>query len=420
MSSKPQYPRPIKSPTVVVGIDVAKRSHVAAVRTPAGEFHRPFSFRNDRRGFERLLSRIDAVMEASGGVDALYALEATGHYGHALQYYLLDRGLVVVGINPSHTKKAKELLDGSPEKSDIKDSVVIADLAAQGRGRTLAAPRGVYSDLRRLGKLRAQLVTERTRHLNRYAGLVDLVFPELASLVPSVTCHTIRCLMQEFPSAVDIGRRQYRRIHRLLRKWSIGHFSEERCRQIHSAARTSVGVTEGLDAIRLQVRLVLTSLQGVEAQLSEVELAQTNLVGQVPYSGRLLTIPEIAPVTLATILGETGDLRRYASAESLIKLAGLNLYTVSSGTFRGRTRITKRGRPLLRNIVYLAALRMSRKGKPLAEFRERLLDRIAKPQIAVASCRKILRLMYAMARDDAVFEPGRLAVADLELETISR
>ena len=75
---------------------------------------------------------------------------------------------------------------------------------------------------------------------------------------------------------------------------------------------------------------------------------------------------------------------------------------------------------MLRNIVYLAALRMSRKGKPLADFRERLLDRIAKPQIAVASCRKILRLIYAMVRDDAVFEPGRLAVADFEPATIGR
>jgi len=399
---------------LVVGIDVAKRSHVAAVRSLSGEFHRPFSFRNDRRGFERLLSRVEEVSTAKGADDVMYALEATGHYGHALQYHLLDLGLSVVGINPSHTKKAKELLDGSPEKSDVKDSVVIADLAAQGRGRALAVPRGVYSDLRRLGKLRAQLVSERTRHLNRYTGLVDLVFPELAALVPSVTCHTIRCLLQEFPSAVDIGRRQFRRVRRLMWEWSIGHFSEERCRQIHTTARTSIGVTEGLDAIRLQMRLVLTSLRNVEAQLSEVEQVQTDLVIQVPYSSRLLTIPEIAPVTLAVILGETGDLRRYASAEALIKLAGLNLYTVSSGTFRGRTRITKRGRPLLRNIVYLAALRMGREGKPLAEFRERLLDRIAKPQIAVAGCRKILRLMYAMARDDAAFEPGRLAVANLE------
>jgi transposase len=317
-----------------------------------------------------------------------------------------------VGINPAHTKRVKEILDGSPEKSDRKDAMVIADLAAQGRGRPLMVPAGVYAELRRLGKLREQLSGERTRYLNRYTGLLDLVFPELAALIPSVTRHTVRCLMREFPTAVDIASRQLRRIRRLLWKASLGHFSEERCRQIHQAAKESVGIQEGLEAVRLQMRLLLCSLDNVESQIAEVERAQAEALKQVPYAGLLLTIPEMAPMTLATILGETGDLGKYRSAAALIKLSGLNLYTLSSGTFRGRTRITKRGRPLLRRIVYMAALRMCRQGRPLREFRDRLSDRIAKPQITVACSRKLLRLMYAMVRDGVAYEAGRLAVAD--------
>jgi transposase len=384
MSSKAYHTRPIKPGTLVIGIDVAKRSHVAVVRFPDGSFHKPFTISNDRKGFERLLARVESAVSKSGTGSVLFALEATGHYGHALQHFLVSRSAMVVGINPAHTKRIKEILDGSPEKSDQKDAMIIADLAAQGRGRPLTVPVGVYAELRRLGKLRSQLSGERTRYLNRYIGLVDLVFPELGALVPDVTCHTVRCLMAEFPTAVDIAHRQWRRIRRLLWKWSIGHFSEARCRQIYEAAKGSVGVREGLEAVRLQMRLVLSSLRSVEAQIVEVERAQAEALGQVPYAGLLLTIPEMAPTTLATILGETGDLRHYRSAAAVIKLSGLNLYTLSSGTFRGRTRITKRGRPLLRQIVYMAALRMCRQGRPLREFRNRLLDRIAKPQITVA------------------------------------
>lgn len=120
----------------------------------------------------------------------------------------------------------------------------------------------------------------------------------------------------------------------------------------------------------------------------------------------------MAPTTVATILGEAGDLRHYCSAESLSKLSGLNLYTVSSGTFRGRTRITKRGRPQLRRIVYMTALRMCRQGRPLREFHDRLEGRLAKPQITVACCRKLLRLMYALVRDGVAYQPSRLAVGD--------
>ena len=414
MSSKANRPLPGKSDVLVVGIDVAKRRHVAVVRHPGGRFRKPFPFSNDRPGFERLLSRVETACQESGEGSVLFALEATGHYGHALQHFLLALSHEVVGINPAHTKRTKEILDGSPEKSDPKDSMVIADLAAQGRGFPLRVPRGVYAELRRLGKFREQLSSERTRYLNRYIGLLDLVFPELGALVPDVTCRTVRNLMAEFPTAADIASRQYRRVRRLLRKWSIGHFGDERCRQIHEASKRSVGVQEGLHALRLQLRLVLSSLDSVEAQIAAVERVQADMVQEIPYTKLLLTIPEIAPTTVATILGETGDLSRYRSAAALIKLAGLNLYTLSSGTFRGRTRITKRGRPLLRRIVYMAALRMCRRDRPLREFRDRLLDRIAAPQITVACCRKLLRLMYAMVRDGVAYQPGRLAVADPE------
>jgi transposase len=409
MSSKAIHNRPIKSDIVVVGIDVAKRRHVAAIRLPDGSIKKPFSFQNDRPGFERLISRVEQACVERGVCGTLFALEATGHYGQALQHYLLAGNRSVVGVNPAHTKRAKELLDGSPEKSDPKDAIIIADLAWQGRGRPVTQLYGVYAELRRLGKLREQLTTERTRYLNRYAGLVDLVFPELVGLVHNVTCPTIRKFLTEFPTAPDIARRQFRLIRRLLWKWSIGHFDEERCRQIHEASKHSVGVREGLEAIRLQMRLILASLCSVESQLIEVEKTQAEALRQVPYAKQLLTIPEIGPVTVATILGETGDLRQYKSAEALIKLAGLNLYSLSSGTFHGRTRITKRGRPLLRRIIYLAALRMGKHGRPLAEFHDRLLERLAKPQIAVACSRKLLRIMFAIVRDGTLYQPDRLA-----------
>jgi transposase len=409
MYSKAIRNRSIKPDIVVVGIDVAKRRHVAAIRFPDGSIKKPFSFTNDRQGFERLVSRVEIAGVASGVCEILFALEATGHYGHALQHYLLAGGRSVVGVNPAHTKRAKELLDGSPEKSDTKDAIIIADLAWQGRGRPVTQLDGVYAELRRLGKLREQLTTERTRYLNRYTGLVDLVFPELVGLVYDVTCPTIRNLLTEFPTAPDIGRRQYRLIRRLLWKWSIGHFDEERCRQIHEASKHSVGVREGLEAIRLSMRLILSSLCSVESQLSVVEKTQREALRQIPYAEQLLTIPEIGSVTVATILGETGDLRQYRSAEALIKLAGLNLYSLSSGTFHGRTRITRRGRPLLRRIIYLAALRMGKQGRPLAEFHDRLLGRLAKPQIAVACSRKLLRMMFAMVRDGTVYQPDWLA-----------
>ncbi len=84
MSSRTQSRRRIKEDILVVGIDVAKRAHVAAIRKPDGTKEKPFSFRNDRSGFERLRARSERTRERLGLNGVVFALEATGHYGHAV------------------------------------------------------------------------------------------------------------------------------------------------------------------------------------------------------------------------------------------------------------------------------------------------------------------------------------------------
>ena len=201
MRSRSKAGSVVKSEMLVAGVDVAKGRHVAVLRSGSGYRSAAFSFKNDRAGFESLLSRVKSIQEREGCTSTFFALEATGHYGHALRYFLTDQGYVVVGINPAHTKKAKELEDNSPEKSDPKDADVIADLALQGKGRLIVVPKGVFADLRRLGKLRERLVVERTRLRNRYFALVDLVFPELPALVRNAASRTMQRLFAEWPCA---------------------------------------------------------------------------------------------------------------------------------------------------------------------------------------------------------------------------
>lgn len=115
MASKAHQRRVIKSDVLVVGIDVAKRWHVAVCRRPDGRKLNAFSFGNDRAGYQKLLERADAARQRCECKSVLFALEATGHYGHTLRYFLADQECAVVSINPAHTKHAKELEDNSPE-----------------------------------------------------------------------------------------------------------------------------------------------------------------------------------------------------------------------------------------------------------------------------------------------------------------
>jgi transposase len=390
MSNKARRSRVVKPDVLVVGIDVAKRRHVAVCRRPDGFKEKPFAFTNQRSGFEKLVSNSEGSRRRNGCSTLLFALEATGHYGHALRQFLADEGYGLVGINPAHTKWAKEMEDNSPEKSDPKDAGLIADLAAQGRQR---------------------LVAERTRLTNRYHGLVDLVLPEVAGIVRDVACRTMLRMFRKWPTAADIARAEDAVFEDHLWRWSRGHIERTRIAEIHRVARDSVGLRDGLKAAKLEMRQLLAGLERVAGDLAEVEGAQEEALLRVPYARLLLSVPGLGPVSVSIILGETGDLRSYTSAEALIKLAGFNLYRIASGAFKGKTRISKRGRPLLRHQLYLAALRSGRRGGALEVFHDRLRERKTGPQVAVAGCRKLLRLLFALVRDGQEYEPGRLGVS---------
>jgi len=52
-------------------------------------------------------------------------------------------------------------------------------------------------------------------------------------------------------------------------------------------------------------------------------------------------------MTVAGFYSEVGDLNNYRHPKQIQKLAGLNLVENSSGKYKGKTTISKRGRPFL-------------------------------------------------------------------------
>jgi transposase len=191
----------------------------------------------------------------------------------------------------------------------------------------------------------------------------------------------------------------------LLKKKSKGTLGLERARAIIDAAGNSIGIREGRDALELELRQLLVRMELVRKQLSEIEQTIKGVIKKVPYIEILSSIPQVGQITLATILGEAGDFRQYQNVSQIIKLSGLNLYEISSGQHRGRKRITKRGRPLLRQMLYLAGLRLIKQEGVFSQFYKRLVEKgKAKPQAIVAMGCKLLRVLFAMVRDNRKFE----------------
>lgn len=407
MGSKTRARRRIKEDTLVVGIDVAKRKHVG-VAEHDGCMSKPLHFHNDAEGFGALAAWLERSVASAGASHLVVGLEATGVYGRALEHWLLGRGVEVHRVPSLLTCRAKEMLDRSPTKSDPKDAAVIADLVRQGKGDRYTLPAEVFESLRTLGSLRHTLGKSHTKTLNRLHRVLDQIFPELPGLFEDLAQPTCRALLRQASTPAAVLAMGEAALTALLHKASRGQIRGERARQLLTAAERSVGSQRALSAHALELTLLLDQLDALDRQIARVEAEQVEATREVPYAELWASLPGLSRVTVATLLGEIGDVRSFQHSRQLVKLAGLNLKERSSGEKKGKMGISRRGRPRLRHALYLAVVRMVGEKGPLHESHTRLKANKSGMVSLIAGMRRLLRTLFAMARDHARFDPLRL------------
>jgi len=118
----------------------------------------------------------------------------------------------------------------------------------------------------------------------------------------------------------------------------------------------------------------------------------------------LLSTKGLGVVSVAGIIVEVGDFKKFQTWAEIMKLAGLDLYEISSGKWKGRRKISKRGRSLLRKILYYAGIQTIRKNGILHDYYTRLTDGgMKRMKSLVAVSRKLLGIIYAIVRDDSEY-----------------
>lgn len=400
--------------TLIVGVDVAKKKHHARMMdTWTGrECGHTFTFQNNITGFSRLLGRISRAREEIGAINIIVAMEPSGHYWKPLAWYLGDAGITVVLVNPYHVKRSKELDDNTPTKSDRKDAWVIANLAAEGRFFWCYLPRGVWAELRSLGQARRRQRARLSAARVALVALLDEYFPEFVDVFKNPLGKGALYILGRYPWPIDLRGLPVERVTHELKQATSGRVGKTRAVQLLAAAWGSVGVTEGLNAARLRLGQVLAEIQFWQGQLAQTEEAMARLLVATGVGEYLLSIPGVGVVTAAVFLGEVGDIGRYTDWRQLRRLAGYNLTENSSGQRKGRTRISKRGRPGLRSILYQAAVILVAKNKEFSALyrylRTRRENPLAGPQALVAVACKLLRVIFALVKKREMYDPQKV------------
>jgi len=182
-------------------------------------------------------------------------------------------------------------------------------------------------------------------------------------------------------------------------KRSRGKFGIEDAESLIALAQGTVGIQEGLAG--MVIRPILLQLEAEERFILEIEVEMEATLERIPYSARLLSIKGLGIVSVSGFIGEVGNFSKFNTQSEILKLAGLDLYEISSGNRKGQRRISKRGRSLLRKILFYAAIQTIRKNGILHEYYTRLTDRgMGRMRALIAVSRKLLRIIPALVRDD--------------------
>ena len=179
---------------------------------------------------------------------------------------------------------------------------------------------------------------------------------------------------------------------------------QERAQELIYAAKNTIGICEGSQSIFLEIAHLTTKVEHENRFIDTIENQLEEYLHQIPYSDSILSIKGIGVVTAAGLIGEVADFKKFDTISEIMKLAGFDLYEISSGIHRGMRRISKRGRPLIRKLLFFAAINaVKSKGimhEPYKKMQERGMPKI---KALVAISRKLLRIIYALARDDTLY-----------------
>lgn len=95
----------------------------------------------------------------------------------------------------------------------------------------------------------------------------------------------------------------------------------------------------------------------------------------------------------------------FRNADAFIAFLGMDVRVRDSGTFRGRRKLTQKGDPEARRLLYLAAM-AARRSQAWKRFYDRTLARgLSRIQALVCLARKLARVAYALLRDQSQYQP---------------
>ena len=379
---------------IYVGIDVAKDKHDCCILGPEAEMLFPvFTIQNNRDGFNELFIKMYEVAEDASEIKV--GLEATGHYSYNLLGSLIDEGLTTYVINPLHTNLFRKGQSLRKTKTDKVDARTIAMMMFSDRTLKPYSDISYHNEeLKSLTRYRFDMVQKRAKLKSSVSRLVNILFPELEKLVPTLHIASVYALLSELPGASYIAECHMTHLKSLLYKASKGRYGDDMAETIRKAARTSIGSI--MPAKSLELQHTIRQIQAISVDIDEIENSIDVIMDSL--ASPITTIPGIANRMGAMIIAEIGDFTRFDNADRVLAYAGISPTTYQSGQLNSSyAHMEKRGSRYLRYALINAAKYVSQWDPRFAAYLAKKRAEGKHYNVAITHvAKKLVRTIYRM------------------------
>jgi transposase len=340
---------------MVVGIDVHKRAHVAALLDERGGEVDTLSFANSPVGMLRLC----AWLIAHDAAEAVVGVESPAGYGRLLVASLEAAGHEVLNVPAWRTHRERRR--HGPGKTDPGDAIAVAQVVLRKRAELGPAlePQLVRA-VALLELQRRRLVRDRTQAIQRLRADWNQIDPVGEARVVNLT-----------------RQRELRRLKRI--SFGDGLVEQVATRCIRDLAR---------DIEDLNQRIA-----GLDAEIARLLSEHGNPLDDLHGAGIQIA---------ASVIAHAGDVRRFRDSAAFARFCGAAPIPCGSGQTAGRHRLHRGGNRQLNAALYRIAIVQARHHPPARAYLARKIGEGKTPREARRALKRhlanvIYRRLYAWA-----------------------
>ncbi len=331
----------------IIAIDIAKyKCDLVCFDSIKNIYSNVLTLENSVTGVNQLIEFITFNKK-----EVLIVMESTAHYHLLFADYLSRLEYQVCVFNPILTNHA-HLSRIRKTKNDKIDSKVIAQLAIDLKFEPNYLYKDDFANIKSLTRFRKKLVQKNSKNKIQLCTKIDYLLPEYNKLFHDKYGKLYMYLLSNY-TLIEIKKMRVDKLTNISKDISKGNKGTFFAKQLKSLLKQNALIDDH-PVECLELKMICEHINYLNKQIDILDTEISKELGN--FDDLILTIPGINKVSAAIIMAEIGNINKFNSPKKLVAFAGLDSKTYESGTYSlASGKISKRGSPYLRHILFLCA-----------------------------------------------------------------